>query len=220
MPKVSPAHQRQVRNRIVDAALRVFSARGYHHSTIADVVAESGLSVGAIYTYFPSKEALFIETCGLASARGLQELETRLVGVTRTAERLAIACTLFVDSIDTFEGAPGQASLVAAWAEADVDPAVRTMLRRRREGIAAAGQAIVRDGVARGELPPWTDVDALTMAISAMLDGLILQRVEAGPDMDPADLHDRARALIDVLLAGLEASPDRPVRRPVAVPSA
>ena len=59
MPRISAAHEQEVRDRIVAAAVRVFSDKGFHSSTIADVCRESGLSVGAIYTYFPSKEALF-----------------------------------------------------------------------------------------------------------------------------------------------------------------
>ena len=55
MPRVSAAHEQEVRDRIVASAIRVFTDRGYG-ATIQDVVRDSGLSVGAIYTYFKSKE--------------------------------------------------------------------------------------------------------------------------------------------------------------------
>ena len=61
MPRVSAAHEQEVRDRIVAAALRVFSEHGYRGSTIQHVVRDSGLSVGAIYTYFRSKDELFLE---------------------------------------------------------------------------------------------------------------------------------------------------------------
>jgi AcrR family transcriptional regulator len=48
VPRVSAAHEQDVRDRILAAAIRVFGEKGYHTSTIADVVRESGLSVGAI----------------------------------------------------------------------------------------------------------------------------------------------------------------------------
>ena len=51
MPRVSSPRTRGPR-RILDAAARVFAEKGYHSSTIADVVRESGLSVGFIYSYF------------------------------------------------------------------------------------------------------------------------------------------------------------------------
>jgi len=38
VPRISAAHEQEVRDRILDAAMRVFSEKGYHASTIADVV--------------------------------------------------------------------------------------------------------------------------------------------------------------------------------------
>jgi len=77
MPRVSAAHEQGVRDRIVAAALRVFGELGFHGATIQDVVRESGLSVGAIYTYFKGKDDLFLATCDLASGRGFGELADR-----------------------------------------------------------------------------------------------------------------------------------------------
>ena len=85
MPRVSAAHEQEVRDRILAAAARVFSDKGYHSSTIADVVRESGLSVGAIYSYFSGKDELIRLTCDQIAARGLDELAERLAPATTTA---------------------------------------------------------------------------------------------------------------------------------------
>ena len=114
MPRVSAAHEQEVRDRIVVAATRVFGTKGYQGATIADVVRESGLSVGAIYTYFSGKDELFRQSCDLISAQGLDELALRLAPATTTAERLTIAIGLYVETIDLYADAPGQISLVQA----------------------------------------------------------------------------------------------------------
>ncbi len=44
---------------ILDAAFRVFGARGLHRATLDDVAREAGITKGTIYLYFPSKAALF-----------------------------------------------------------------------------------------------------------------------------------------------------------------
>ena len=206
MPRISAAHEQEVRDRIVHAAVRVFSEKGYHSSTIADVVRESGLSVGAIYTYFPGKEALFRHSCDLIAARGLDELAERLVAARTTAQRLAIAVGFYVETIDEFEGAPGQISLIQAWAEAEREPGVREMLSARRERLVGAGRYLIAQGVAAGELPAWLDVDAVTRGFLALLDGLLLQRIEAGDAYRPADLERRAGAILELMLA---AGPER-----------
>lgn len=47
------------RERILDAALNVFSTKGYHDTRLDEIVDESGTSKGSIYFYFPNKEKLF-----------------------------------------------------------------------------------------------------------------------------------------------------------------
>ena len=206
MPRLSPAQEQQVRDRIIRAAVEVFSEKGYHRATIADVVARSGLSVGAIYTHFTGKDQLFLQSCDLISGQGLDELAIRLAPLTSAAERLRAAIAYYVETIDDFQGAPGQVGLVRAWAEVGDEPSVRGMLVRRRERLVGAAQLLLREGIARGELPAWIDVDALARGFLALLDGLLLQRIEAGDSYRPEDSIRRATALLDVLLASATAA--------------
>lgn len=48
------------RNRIMDAALSVFSRKGYHDTRLDEIVTESHTSKGSIYFHFPNKEQLFL----------------------------------------------------------------------------------------------------------------------------------------------------------------
>jgi AcrR family transcriptional regulator len=208
VPRLSPAQEQQVRDRIIRAAVEVFAEKGYHRATIADVVARSGLSVGAIYTHFTGKEELFLQSCDLMSGQGLDELATRLAPLTSTAERLRTAIAYYVETIDDFQGAPGQVGLVRAWAEAGEEPGVREMLVRRREQLVGAAQLLLREGIARGELPAWVDVDGLARGFLALLDGLLLQRIEAGDGYRPEESIRRATALLDAVLAS--ATAERP----------
>ena len=51
---------KSTRNRILDAALDVFSNNGYHTSRMDDIVDEASVSKGSIYFHFPNKERLFL----------------------------------------------------------------------------------------------------------------------------------------------------------------
>lgn len=201
MPRISAAHEQQVRDRIIKAAVTVFSEKGYHRATISDVVQRSGLSVGAIYTHFRNKEELFLQSCDLISGQGLDQLAARLAPLTTSVERLRAAVGYYVETIDEFEDAPGQVGLVRAWAEAGEEPGVREMLVRRRERLVGAAQLLLREAIARGELPSWVDVDALARGFMALLDGLLLQRIEAGDMYRPEESLRYANAVLDVLLA-------------------
>jgi AcrR family transcriptional regulator len=209
VPRLTAAQEQQVRDRIIRAAVAVFAEKGYHRATIADVVARSGLSVGAIYTHFRGKEELFLQSCDLISSQGLDELGARLAPLTTTADRLRAAIAYYVETIDEFGDAPGQVGLVRAWAEAGEETGVREMLARRRERLLGAAQLLLQEGVARGELPLWLDVDGFARGFMALLDGLLLQRIEAGEAYRPEDALRRATAVLDVLLAAGTA--ERPV---------
>lgn len=211
MPKVSPEHESQVRERIVHAAVAVFAEKGYHRATIADVVVRSGLSVGAIYTHFRGKEELVLESCDVICGRGLDALAVRLAPLTSTADRLAAALAYYVETIDAFEGDVGQVSLIRAWAEADSEPGVREMLARRRERLVAAAQMLLQEGIARGDLPAWLDVEAFARAYTGLMDGMLLQRIEAGETYRSAVALRRARSVLDVLLATVHRERPAPV---------
>ena len=58
MPKISTARKDARRDEILAAAVRCFSRQGFQKTTIHDICAEASLSVGAIYSYFASKDAI------------------------------------------------------------------------------------------------------------------------------------------------------------------
>lgn len=49
---------RERRKQILKASMRCFRKRGFHQTTLRDIAAEFGMSVGHIYNYFESKEAI------------------------------------------------------------------------------------------------------------------------------------------------------------------
>ncbi len=58
------------RNKILDAALKLFAERGYHNTSISQLTQEAGVSKGLLYNYFDSKKALLDGIVGQAMAEG------------------------------------------------------------------------------------------------------------------------------------------------------
>ena len=69
MPKISDERRAERREEILEGARRCFAEHGYEGATVAKLEREIGLSRGAIFNYFPSKEDLFIELAVRDSAR-------------------------------------------------------------------------------------------------------------------------------------------------------
>ena len=69
MPKVSEEHKQARREQILAGAQRAFARHGYEGATVARLEEETGLSRGAIFNYYESKEALFVELVRRSSER-------------------------------------------------------------------------------------------------------------------------------------------------------
>ena len=56
MPKVTEAHMEARRRQILEAASACFSRQGFHQTSMQDICREAGLSPGAVYRYYSTKE--------------------------------------------------------------------------------------------------------------------------------------------------------------------
>lgn len=123
MPKVSDAHRLARRTEIVDAAIRAFARRGFQATSMAEIIAESGLSAGAIYGHFASKTDLVLEVAQRIVGARVDDME-RL----RAAERLEPPSALLrvlLSSIIRDIG--GTTMIVQLWGEAVSIPGIRDL---------------------------------------------------------------------------------------------
>lgn len=205
MPRISKAREAAVRARILEAGVRIFQEHGFRRASMHDIAAAAGLSSGAIYTWYPSKEALFLAAFAALVSGEEQALVAAITADRPTAERIGLAMDYFIEVAaarpqDDVRGA-GPGFLLHAWANADDSPELRTQLLGRRAQLRSLARLIITDGIARGDLAPDVDAEGLAGAIPSMLDGLLLQRAELGDAFDPADARRQAYAVIDAILA-------------------
>ncbi len=73
MPKVTEAHKELRREQILEGARRCFARHGYEGATVARLEDEIGLSRGAIFSYYASKDELFVEIA-LETSRRLTDI--------------------------------------------------------------------------------------------------------------------------------------------------
>ena len=198
MPRTSAAHATEMRQRILEGAHRAMLTGGYRGTTMPVIAGEAGVSVGLLYRYFDSKEELYLAMCESVTQAQLDELAVQLGAIADPKERLASAVDLFVQSLDEERWG---AIVVAGWGEADVNPALRDMLRRRCDQIRGFVQMFLREAVVRGELDADADLDALSLATAMLLDGVIAHQVEMGDRFDPARVRRAVIALLEPPLA-------------------
>jgi len=180
MPKISAEAATQRRDQIVDAAEACFAEQGFHATTIQDVIRESGLSAGCIYSYFESKDELVAAIAERRHARDADLLaEVKHANSPRVA--LLHVARAFLEDLRTEEGLRIRQVGLQLWAEALRNETVHGQVVDGVRKPANLIAGLIRRGIEAGELYPDTDDRALARAIVALFQGHVLQRVWGEP---------------------------------------
>lgn len=156
MPRPDVSDQRKPQ--IINAALRVFTRKGYHAATMPEIAAEAGLSVGGLYWYFTSKDAVIAAILAQLFDTDLEALGLLLAEAQPAAERLIAFAQHSAATFDEHRWlVPVGVELFAA-SPHDVQARgfIQRYLGRYREALAT----LISQGVARGEFRPVDPHDA------------------------------------------------------------
>ncbi|MEV6769963.1 TetR/AcrR family transcriptional regulator [Nocardia sp. NPDC051030] len=186
MPRVSEEHLERRRQQILDAAQTCFARKGLHTTTMQDVFAESGLSAGAVYRYFKSKDHLIAAltteaTVDLHAAMSEAVYSDPLPTPPELMHTVAEA----VVRLSTPGGAVRL--IPQAWSLALTDPNIADYVRTNMAGVRKLWFDYTRRMVDIGWLPPDADTDAVAKTLLGLLPGFILQYLIMG-DVDPETL--------------------------------
>ena len=160
MPKVSEQHREARRDQIVDAALRCFSTRGFQRTSMADIIAESGLSAGAIYGHFDSKQHLSLAVAKRILGNRMVEFGER---VEQTGQLPPPSAMLRLMMTGLTGEVRDIAILVQLWGEGVTDPEMASMIGpifqevRGVMGPYLTRWAIERRGLGAAAAAAWAD---------------------------------------------------------------
>ncbi len=82
------ASNEHTRERIINAAKRLFAEQGYQKTTVVDISRQAGLSEAAMYEYFQGKEALLLMIPNLWVSELVRDLDEQLFGVKGAVNKL------------------------------------------------------------------------------------------------------------------------------------
>jgi AcrR family transcriptional regulator len=173
MPKISDERKAERRDQILEGARRCFAEHGYEGATVARLEREIGLSRGAIFNYFPSKEDLFLELAARDTKRVSEVfIDQGLEGVLR----------------EILDFDPSWLSVYLELVRrARTDPSFRERLESRENEFVLANRARVAEAQRAGEIRDDLDPKALGVFVNLVLHGLMVQRA-SGEDPPPLDL--------------------------------
>jgi len=97
MPKVLPEYKEEAKKRIIAAGVEVMSEKGYSQTTMEDIAAHLGVSKGALYLYFKSKDDLIVE-----SAKNMQSHLSQLRRMQMAASPTRSPLDVWIEIFDNF----------------------------------------------------------------------------------------------------------------------
>ena len=196
----------KTRSRILEAAKECFAQRGYDGTGVAEICRHAGVTKGAFYHHFPSKQALFLELLNL----WLAELDAQLATVHTKADTASEALLQMAEMAHPVFQMPSRQLPISLefWTKAAHDPTVQQATiapyRRYRDFFSA----IIEAGITEGTLRP-VDPEMAAQVIVSLAVGLVLQGL-----LDPhgANWGEVAQEGVRMLLEGLETNEKLEIR--------
>jgi AcrR family transcriptional regulator len=185
----------ETRARIMDAAVRRFAVSGYDAASVDDICAEAGVSKGAFYHHYPTKQAVFI-----ALMQGWLGMIDLGIGATRkgTVPETLVSMTNLLPGV--FAAAEDRLPMfLEFWLQASRDENIWKAVIAPYHHYQQVFAQLVEDGIAEGSLKV-ADSQVAAQVIVSLAVGLVLQGV-----LEPhgADWEKTARESMQILMNGL-----------------
>ncbi|MGW4054722.1 TetR/AcrR family transcriptional regulator [Streptomyces sp. NPDC004779] len=210
MARVSQEHLDARRRQILDGAARCFARNGFHATSMQDVLAEAGLSAGAVYRYFRSKDELIAAIAEETFAR-IRGAFAEATGATPPpTPDVLIARVLTIVLEGRIAGAERQAFarlIIQVWAETLRDEALAKTLVQGFDGMREIWTGLVDAYRASGLVPADVSSERLARTLIATVQGFIAQQALFG-DVEIDALQEGLRGLMS-MGGSVPASPDR-----------
>lgn len=183
----------QTRERLLDAAWRVFAEHGFQAASVEAIADEAGFSTGAVYSNFHSKSELFLALFEERIGRRLGEIQEDLGGDMDIRAQVGRAGQRF--AMHAKEDRAWFLLLFEFWAHAARDERFREAFRERKHAAGPTLSGIVEERLASLDVNLGFPPRRLVTAITALAYGLALERL-IDPDAVPDELFGDVLGLI------------------------
>jgi TetR/AcrR family fatty acid metabolism transcriptional regulator len=190
MDETTTRDPQSTRERILDAALNVFSKKGYHDTRLDEIVDESRTSKGAIYFHFPNKERLFIALVD-QFADLLERRVTETIQPETGMGRVRLALETVIDTFGKYRR-PAKILLVQAVGLGSIFEEKRNEVNDR---FARLIETYLQEAITSGDIEP-VDAEVVSVAWMGAIYNVIIRWVYTG-EPEPQRILD---TLLPVLL--------------------
>lgn len=199
MPKLKPETERARREHILDAARTCFARGGFHATTMQDICKVAGVSPGALYVYFDSKEALIAGLCERDRAE-FAERFAKLSSAPNFIDALkALGEHYFVD-----ESPEKQRLVIEMGVESTRNPRISEIFFGVDKFCSESFEALFQRLKDEGRIAPKVDIGTLAQVFTLLGDGMFWRRA-VQPDFNMQNVLPVMTELVAHLLSPVES---------------
>lgn len=194
-PRADVSEERKTQ--ILEAATKVFTERGFANARMDDIVAESGLSKGALYWYFDGKDAIIVGILDRIFAYETSHVRSLL----EVEDSAQAKLELFVETmvIDMEKIKPLMPIFFDFWSLSVRKKTINQAIKRYYQSFIDLIEPIIEEGIAQGEFRP-VNVRDTALAFGALYEGTILLYMYF---KDELDFEKQFRSNLNIIMKGL-----------------
>jgi AcrR family transcriptional regulator len=188
--------------RIMEAAKSCFVRYGFQGASMQQICAEVGMSPGALYRYFPSKEAIVEAIC-----EADRQDDMTCFGVFREATSAVDGLVAGAMAHITHTSMKGSAPLFAEMrSESMRNEAIRATVDGHKGEVAAMIEPLVAEAIAQGEINPVVELPILMAVLMSIGEGMAINDLPArGVPLDKLEIA--LRAMLEGMLRPVKSTP-------------
>ena len=169
-PKISSQAKEEKKLAILKAALECFSQKGYHATSVDDVVNYTNLSKGSIYNYFSSKEEMFISLITRQTEETMHKLQNALQEFQSPTEKLKYLVNLDIPFRENKRKM--MRVMIEFWTYSADNEQTKDIMVKRFQKIIDLTKGIFEEGKAKGEFRKDLDAEVGASMYWGLHDGI------------------------------------------------
>jgi len=155
---------------IINAAIYLFSTKGYHRTNIRDIAQKAGISTGTFYIYYPNKRELFIEVVDDVVRNVIGKIGNAIRKEKDIKKRLMLRGKVYYDNYPRYSEILNQLRAEIASDEQWPREKVKKIYQELTEPLIREAKEAIRQGVIRA-----VDPDLIAYAFTGLIDVLSMR---------------------------------------------
>ncbi|MCA1029435.1 TetR/AcrR family transcriptional regulator [Bacillus timonensis] len=196
-PIVSDEYKEKKRKEILESALNAFSEKGFQLTTIDDIVSISGMSKGAIYHYFESKEDIYLQLLKMKTDSYISLLEETFQKLSSATEKLDFLFSRYIDANLSEQWQRLIQVHIEFWINSTRHEEIKQYLIQRfnmqYRGFLAE---VIKEGISTGEFNEKADPEIISSLFWGIIDGVCLHYSVIGDEYAYREVLQKAKEMI------------------------